>query len=90
MGLVHPDWGHKLGTPIYAGDYEDGLRAVDPDGTILVPDGSGRGVEYDLGFIEDHEVDRRTFGEPVRYTISGILPRHRDRLPVLGFDRPVQ
>jgi hypothetical protein len=35
-------------------------------------------------------VDRRTFGEPVRYTISGILPRHRDRLPVLGFDRPVQ
>jgi L-alanine-DL-glutamate epimerase-like enolase superfamily enzyme len=57
MGLVHPDWPQPSGPPVYAGEYEDGLDAVDADGGVPVPDGPGLGVEYDLEFVERNEIE---------------------------------
>jgi L-alanine-DL-glutamate epimerase-like enolase superfamily enzyme len=61
MGLVHPEWKGRLGSDPYAGDYEDGLRAVDDEGTVPVPDDPGLGVAFDWQFIEDRSVDRTIY-----------------------------
>ena len=60
MGLVHPEWDHRLGPDVYE-EYEDGLRVVDEDGCIPVPDGPGLGVTVDWDNVEEREVDRRSF-----------------------------
>ncbi|WP_254278789.1 enolase C-terminal domain-like protein [Haloarcula marina] len=60
MALVHPDAPNTT-PPIYAGDYEDQLDAVDDDGRVPVPDGPGLGVEYDWDYIEANELGRREY-----------------------------
>lgn len=63
MSLVHPRT-PQIGRcmDIYADGYRDGLDAIDADGCVGVPDGSGMGVTYDWEFIEAHMVSRETFG----------------------------
>jgi len=53
MSIVHPECDHTQ-PPVYDGDYEEGLDAIDDDGTVPVPDGPGLGVEYDWDFIYDN------------------------------------
>lgn len=60
MALVHPDAPNTT-PPVYSGGYEDALTTIDSDGTVPVPEGPGLGVEYDWGYIEDHEIGRRTY-----------------------------
>jgi L-alanine-DL-glutamate epimerase-like enolase superfamily enzyme len=61
MGLVHPKvrGGHAS---IYAGDYADGLDAVDPDGCVPVPQGPGLGVIYDWDWIRAHGEQIAVYG----------------------------
>jgi L-alanine-DL-glutamate epimerase-like enolase superfamily enzyme len=61
MGLVHPDWDSVPQPQPWAGDYEDGLRAVDENGTVPVPDGPGLGVDIDWDRVEANEVDRQIY-----------------------------
>ncbi|MFC7212609.1 enolase C-terminal domain-like protein [Saliphagus sp. GCM10025334] len=51
MALVHPEV--ELPAPPVYDDYADGLKAVDADGTVPVPDGPGLGVSYDWDYIEE-------------------------------------
>lgn len=61
MGLVHPKVrGGKA--PIYAGDYADGLDAVDRDGCVPVPQGPGLGVIYDWDWIRAHGEQIAVYG----------------------------
>ncbi|MEF8850971.1 MAG: enolase C-terminal domain-like protein [Haloarculaceae archaeon] len=60
MGLVHPGWDHRLAPDLYE-DYADGLRVVDDDGTVPVPDDPGLGVSIDWDYVEVRETDRRAF-----------------------------
>jgi L-alanine-DL-glutamate epimerase-like enolase superfamily enzyme len=46
---------------VYAGDYRDGLDAVDRDGCVPVPSGVGLGVEHDWEWLRAHEVDSVSF-----------------------------
>ncbi|WP_423750843.1 enolase C-terminal domain-like protein [Salinirarus marinus] len=57
MAVVHPDCRGSRNLPVYAGDYNDDLDAVDSDGTVPVPDGPGLGVEYDWPFIDRNRLD---------------------------------
>ncbi|HYZ01545.1 MAG TPA: enolase C-terminal domain-like protein [Candidatus Binatia bacterium] len=54
MALVHPKV-RNTGPPLFAGDYRDGLDAVDQDGCVPVPQGPGLGVAYDWDWIKAHE-----------------------------------
>jgi L-alanine-DL-glutamate epimerase-like enolase superfamily enzyme len=56
MALVHPT-GAFIAPPVYK-NYGDGLRVVDKNGCVDVPEGAGLGVEYDWEFI----MKRRTGG----------------------------
>lgn len=60
MGLVHPEWDHRLSPDVYT-DYEDGLRVVDDDGCVPVPDEPGLGVTIDWDYVDARETDRQTF-----------------------------
>ncbi|MFB6140792.1 MAG: enolase C-terminal domain-like protein [Halosimplex sp.] len=60
MALVHPDAANTT-PPVYAGDYEDDLEAVDDEGTVPVPDGPGLGVDYDWDYIEANRTGKRTY-----------------------------
>ena len=57
MALVHP-LTDEIGRTqeVYADDYRDGLKAVDADGMLTVPQGPGLGVTYDWASIADHAV----------------------------------
>ena len=55
MALVHPA-AQLPAPPVYQGDYEDSLEAVEPDGTVAVPDDPGLGVTYDWDYIESEAV----------------------------------
>ena len=60
MGLVHPDWDHRLGPDLYV-DYEDGLTAVDEHGCVQVSTDPGLGVEIDWDYVESREIDRQSY-----------------------------
>ncbi|MFB6191946.1 MAG: enolase C-terminal domain-like protein, partial [Haloarculaceae archaeon] len=60
MALVHPDT-ENTPPPVYEGGYEDQLDTIDDDGTVVVPDGPGLGVEYNWEFIEDNAEGGRTY-----------------------------
>lgn len=60
MVHVHPDVPCNR-PPIFAGDYEDGLHAIDKDGCVPVPEGPGLGVEYDWDFIMKNRTDGEEF-----------------------------
>jgi len=53
LALVHPDARNPI-PPVYNGDYNDQIDAIDDDGTVPVPDDPGLGVDYDWEFIEDN------------------------------------
>jgi L-alanine-DL-glutamate epimerase-like enolase superfamily enzyme len=53
MGLLHPKVS-PFNPPVYKGDYQDNMDAIDADGCIPVPRGPGLGVEYDWEFIHLH------------------------------------
>ena len=54
MALVHPKAPHILHPPVFKGDYNDGLDAIDASGCVSVPQGPGLGVEYDWDYITKH------------------------------------
>ncbi|WP_436926160.1 enolase C-terminal domain-like protein [Halosimplex amylolyticum] len=60
MALVHPDAANTT-PPVYAGEYEDDLEAIDDDGTVPVPNDPGLGVEYDWDYIQANETGRRVY-----------------------------
>ncbi|KXA88708.1 mandelate racemase [candidate division MSBL1 archaeon SCGC-AAA259A05] len=60
MALVHPKI-KNLTPPVYESDYSDQLDSIDSEGYVNVPDGAGLGVEYDWGFIEENEVNRKEY-----------------------------
>ena len=51
VALVGPDCPNAV-APVYRYGYSDPLDCIDADGTVLVPDGVGLGVDYDWDFIE--------------------------------------
>ena len=58
MVWVHPDVEClQMTNAIYA-NYEDGLEAIDSDGTVGVPEGPGYGVEYDWDYINRHSTGK--------------------------------
>ncbi|ADJ13571.1 enolase C-terminal domain-like protein [Halalkalicoccus jeotgali] len=60
LALVHPKCDNTQ-PPVYLGGYSDQLDAVDPDGTVGVPDGPGLGVEYDWEYIESRALGGREY-----------------------------
>ena len=58
MALVHP-LTTQIGRAqeIYADGYRDGLREIDVNGMVKVPDGAGLGVTYDWESLRAHAVD---------------------------------
>jgi L-alanine-DL-glutamate epimerase-like enolase superfamily enzyme len=60
MGLVHPKLaGGKVAPEVRSSvykNYDDGLRAIDENGCVQVPDGPGLGVEIDWDFVEKNRV----------------------------------
>ncbi len=60
MALVHPNCSNTT-PPVYLGEYEDDLDAIDDEGTVPVPDGAGLGVEYDWEYIEENKTGGRTY-----------------------------
>lgn len=63
LGLVHPESPipHSQ-APIYRGGYTDRIDAIDADGTVGVPDGSGLGVDYDWEYVHANQVDATVYG----------------------------
>jgi L-alanine-DL-glutamate epimerase-like enolase superfamily enzyme len=65
MGLVHPKLVRGRAAAyvggLYAGDYRDGLDAVNKSGRVPVPSGVGLSVTYDWDWIRAHEVDTATY-----------------------------
>jgi L-alanine-DL-glutamate epimerase-like enolase superfamily enzyme len=60
FGLVHPESDRPhTAPPVYAGDYEECLAALGPNGTVPVPDGPGLGVDYDWAYVRANERRRR-------------------------------
>ena len=53
LALVHPDARNPI-PPVYKGDYNDQIDAIDGEGTVPVPDDPGLGVDYDWEFIEEN------------------------------------
>ncbi|WP_101296983.1 enolase C-terminal domain-like protein [Halegenticoccus soli] len=53
MALVGPKCQNTM-PPVYRDGYSDMLDAIDADGTVPVPEGSGVGVEYDWEYIEEN------------------------------------
>jgi L-alanine-DL-glutamate epimerase-like enolase superfamily enzyme len=53
MGLLHPKV-PPFNPPVYAGDYRDGIDAIDKNGCVQVPQGFGLGIEYDWEYITRH------------------------------------
>jgi len=54
FGWTHPDV-PDYGPPVYTDGYTDGFpAAVDQNGCVAVPEGSGLGVSYDWDYITSH------------------------------------
>ena len=53
LALVHPNARNPI-PPVYKGDYNDQIDAIDDEGTVPVPDDPGLGVDYDWEFIQDN------------------------------------
>lgn len=53
MALVHPN-APIPEPPVYVGEYEDSLDAVNDDGTVPVPQEPGLGIEYDWEYIQEN------------------------------------
>ncbi|GGJ01647.1 galactonate dehydratase [Halobellus salinus] len=53
LALVHPNARNPI-PPVYKGDYNDQIDAIDDEGTVPVPDDPGLGVDYDWEFIEEN------------------------------------
>ncbi|MFT4945815.1 MAG: L-alanine-DL-glutamate epimerase-like enolase superfamily enzyme [Natronomonas sp.] len=60
MALVHPRAPNTT-PPVYTGGYRDELDAIDDDGTVPVPSGSGLGVDYDWEYIEANRTGGREY-----------------------------
>lgn len=60
MALVHPKVTENK-PPIYADEYRDGLDAIDANGNVPVPRGSGLGVTYDWDYLKRHETGHTVY-----------------------------
>lgn len=60
MALIGPDMPNAV-PPVYACGYSDQPAALDPTGSVGVPDGPGLGVTYDWQFIEQNRVAHQIF-----------------------------
>ncbi len=60
MALVHPKVVYAR-NQIYAGDYRDGLDAIDENGCVDVPEGPGLGVTYNWELIEKNRTGMVTY-----------------------------
>ena len=60
MALVHPKVAYAK-NQIYAGDYRDGLDAIDENGCVAVPEGPGLGVTYNWELIEKNRTGMVTY-----------------------------
>ena len=56
LAVVGPHTKGSRELPVYADGYQDGLDAVDDDGTVPVPEGPGLGVEYDWDYVEENKI----------------------------------
>ena len=57
MGLVHPKTMAINEFPLYHGDYQDTLGAVDQKGHVPVPQGPGLGVNINWDWVTKHQTD---------------------------------
>ena len=54
LGLLHPLVDNTK-PPVYPPEFSDGLKNVNANGHVLVPQGPGLGVEMDWDYIERHK-----------------------------------
>ena len=59
LNLLHPRMGNAWSLPVYADDYSDDIDAIDDDGCVPVPGGSGLGVRYDWERIKASALERK-------------------------------
>jgi L-alanine-DL-glutamate epimerase-like enolase superfamily enzyme len=57
MGLVHPKAPGSSNVFLYKNGYRDTLDAIDQNGHVPVPQGSGLGVEIDWDWVNKHRTD---------------------------------